>query len=195
MRWVPRFRPSAVFAWIVGVVTTSALIFAIPLRAQAPSPAWPFPSRVAGNGGTPSPRPARSTPPPYDVPLRQEHWEQLADHSISPAGEKALALHPERWRHGETENFVIHYRSLSDALQIAREIEFDLWYVAQSLGATSEQYARKSHVYVFQDEKEWQKFPVETQAPDWVHSFALRDELFLATNHHRLRAPGWADWF
>ena len=158
---------------------TGALIFAVPVRAQAPSPAWPFPSRVPGNTAAPSPPTARSTPPPYDVPLRQERWEELADHAISPAGGKALALRPEQWRHGETENFIIHYRGLSDALQIAREIEFDLWYVAQTLGATPEQYSRKSHVYVFQDEKEWQRFLAETQAPRWVHSFALGDELFL----------------
>ncbi len=158
---------------------TGALILAGPLHAQAPSPAWPFPSRGPGNAAGPSPPPARSTPPPYDVPLRQERWEQLADHAVSRAGGKALALRPEQWRHGETENFIVHYRSLSDALQIAREIEFDLWYVEQALGAMPQQYARKSHVYVFQDEKEWQKFLVETQTPGWVHSFALRDDLFL----------------
>ena len=130
-------------------------------------------------GPTPFQAVVRSTPPPYDVPLRQERWEQLADLAISPAGEKALAIRPEQWRHGETENFVVHYRSLSDALQIAREIEFDLWYVAQSLGAKSAQYARKSHVYVFQNEKEWQIFLSQTQTPGWAHSFALRDDLFL----------------
>lgn len=111
--------------------------------------------------------------------MRQERWEQLADHAISPAGAEALAIRPEQWRHGETENFIVHYRSLSDALQIAREIEFDLWYVAQSLGVQPAQYARKSHVYVFQNEKEWRLFLSETQTPGWVHSFALRDDLFL----------------
>ena len=170
---------------------TGGLLVAVPLRAQTPSPAWPFPSRSSGNPASPTPTPptARSTPPPYDVPLRQERWEQLADHAISPAGEKALALRPEQWRHGETENFIFHYRSLSDALQIAREIEFDLWYVAQSLGAEPGQYARKSHVYVFQNEKEWQKFLAETEAPRWVHSFAIRDDLFLDVRG----APGGFD--
>ncbi len=33
--------------------------------------------------------------------------------------------------------------------------------------------------YVFQDEKEWLKFLAETGAPEWAHSFALRDDLFL----------------
>ena len=125
------------------------------------------------------PPPARATPPPYDVPLRQERWDQLPNHEISAVGEKALALKPEQWRHGETENFIVHYRSISDALQVAREIEFDLWYVADSLGARPEQYARKSHVYVFQNGKEWQKFLGDIRGPDWVHSFAIRDDLFL----------------
>jgi len=156
-----------------------ALHLVTPLSAQSPSPAWPFPSRAAGQTAAPLPVVVPSTPPPYDVPLRQERWEQLADHAISPAGEKALAIRPEQWRHGETENFIIHYRSLGDALQIAREIEFDLWYVAQSLGAKPEQYARKSHVYVFQNEKEWQLFLSETRAPGWAHSFASGDDLFL----------------
>lgn len=128
---------------------------------------------------TPKPPPARAARPPYDVPLRQERWEQLPNHQISLAGEQALALRPAQWRHGETDNFIIHYRSIGDALQVAREIEFDLWYVAQSLGAVPEQYARKSHVYVFQDEKEWQKFLGQTRAADWVHIFAMRDDLFL----------------
>jgi hypothetical protein len=68
---------------------------------------------------------------------------------------------------------------MSDALQVAREIEFDLWYVAQSLGAVPEQDGRKSHVYVFRDEKEWQKFLTESHPPAWTYSFALRDNLFL----------------
>ena len=113
------------------------------------------------------------------MPLRQERWEDLPNHEISPAGEQALAFQRAQWRHGETDHFIIHYRSMGDALQVAREIEFDLWHVAQSLGAEPGQYARKSHVYIFRDEKEWQKFLVETRAPGWVHSFASRDDLFL----------------
>ena len=155
------------------------LFHPMPLRAQSTPNPWPFPSRSSGDTSLLKPPAPLSTPPPYDVPLRQERWEQLPNREISAAGQQALAIKPEQWRHGETENFIVHYRSISDALQIAREIEFDLWYVAQSLGAGKEQYARKSHVYVFQDEKEWQKFLQETHAPDWVHSFALRDDLFL----------------
>ncbi len=95
-------------------------------------------------------------------------------------GSQALAMNPRSWYHGETEDFIIHYRNFSDALEIAREIEFDLWYVAKTLGATKEQYARKSHVYVFQDDREWQVFVKQARHQEtWAHSFALGDELFL----------------
>ena len=89
-------------------------------------------------------------------------------------------MNPRAWYHGETENFIIHYRNFSDALQITREIEFDLWEVAKTLGATKDQYSRKSHVYVFQDDQEWRLFIKQVNYPQsWAHSFAIADELFL----------------
>jgi hypothetical protein len=112
--------------------------------------------------------------------MRQLTWATLSNKDVSYLGSKALEMNPRGWYHGETENFILHYRNFSDALQIAREIEFDLWYVAKMLGATKEQYARKSHVYVFQDDKEWQSFIRGTEFHEpWAHSFAMRDELFL----------------
>jgi hypothetical protein len=144
---------------------------------------WPFRQRSPAGASllaTPSPLPqSNSTPPPLGAPMRQETWEKLSNREISYLGSEALAINARGWSHGETEDFIIHYRNFSDALQIAREIEFDLWYVAKSLGATKEQYARKSHVYVFQDEKEWQIFLPQAHESAWVHSFAVNDDLFL----------------
>jgi hypothetical protein len=145
---------------------------------------WPFPAQspVGSPSRTTAPGTplANSTPPPFGATMRQESWNQLPNKEISYLGSQALAMNPRVWYHGETENFIIHYRTFSDALQIAREIEFDIWYVAKTLGATKEQYARKSHVYVFQDDKEWQVFVKEAHHPEtWAHSFAIHDELFL----------------
>jgi Peptidase MA superfamily len=115
-----------------------------------------------------------------NLPMRQMTWAQLSNREISFVGSKALEMNPRGWYHAETEDFIIHYRNFSDALQIAREIEFDLWYVAKTLGATKQQYARKSHVYVFQDDKEWQIFVKEVHHREtWSHSFAEHDDLFL----------------
>lgn len=111
--------------------------------------------------------------------LQEKTFAQLSDQTISELGRKALAIKPEQWKQGETENFIIHYRRQHDALEVAREIEFDLWNVAQALGANKEQYAHKSHVYVFKDEDEWKQFLAQTESPSWSHSFAHGDELFL----------------
>jgi hypothetical protein len=112
--------------------------------------------------------------------MRQLTWATLSNRDVSHLGSKALEMNPRNWYHGETEDFIIHYRNFSDALQIAREIEFDLWYVAKTLGAAREQYAQKSHVYVFQDDKEWRAFITQAKYREpWAHSFAIHDELFL----------------
>lgn len=112
--------------------------------------------------------------------MRQLRWEQLANQEVSSLGAQALEMNPRAWYHGETENFIIHYRNFGDALQIAREIEFDLWYVAGTLAATKQQYARKSHIYVFQDDREWQGFVKQSQHPEpWATSFTHNGELFL----------------
>ena len=120
-----------------------------------------------------------STPPPRNVPLIQRAWQQLSDQTVSTIGGRVLEIQPAQWRHAETENFVLHFRRVTDANAVAREIEFDFWFVAKELGASKEQYARKSHVYIFKDEREWQKFLVETSAPSWAQSLARGDELFL----------------
>ena len=159
------------------------LISAIFIRMLSPSKDWPFseqPFGTANPRASPSPTPSpASTPPPLATPLRQETWAQLSNTEISRLGTEALALRPQQWGHGETENFVVHYRNFGDALQVAREIEFDIWYVAKSLGAVKDKYARKSHVYAFGDEKEWQDFLKQTKRAAWVHSFAMQDDLFL----------------
>ena len=60
-----------------------------------------------------------------------------------------------------------------------REIEYDLWFIAKALLATKDRYAKKSHVYIFQDEKEWKQFLTDTRKPEWFASFAHSGNLFL----------------
>ena len=120
-----------------------------------------------------------STPPPRNVPLVQKAWQQLSEATVSLAGAAALEIKPEQWRHAETENFILHFRRVGDANAVAREIEFHLWFVAKELGAAKEQYARKSHVYIFKDEREWEKFLASRGQPAWMQSLAIGDELFL----------------
>lgn len=168
-------------------------------HAQSPSPsAWPFASpaaHAATTGSTAWPFASASVtpagaaaaddqPPPYDIPLVEKPWDQIADHNVGPDGDLALAIKPDRWRHAETDDFYIHYRRVTEAHKVVREVEYDLWFVARSLGATPAQYHRhKSHVFVFEDENEWRNFLQQTNAPAWFGSFAFHDELFLSVRN------------
>lgn len=118
-------------------------------------------------------------PPPHDIPLVEKKAEQLSSRDENPLGLQALAIAPAKWRHAETDHFIVHYRRVTEAQKVVREIEYTLWFVAQSLGATKERYAKKSHVYVFQDEREWAAFRSEAGVPKWSGSFANGDNLFL----------------
>ncbi len=150
----------------------------LPVRTTpAPGTPRPFftttPRPAAGDAG--NPRPAR------EVPLVEKPLEALTNKEMSPDGVRALSIEPAKWRHAETENFILHYRRVTEAQKVAREVEYNLWHVATALGATKERYARKSHVFVFEDEEEWKKFKglLGNAGLAWAVSFAVGDELFL----------------
>jgi hypothetical protein len=117
--------------------------------------------------------------PPRDVRLIEKKFEALANRDADPIGAKALAIEPAKWKHAETDHFILHYRRATEAQKVVREIEFDLWFVARALGAQKDRYAKKSHVYVFEDEREWLGFIGQVDVPKWTASFAHGDELFL----------------
>ena len=104
---------------------------------------------------------------------------QLVTADISPVGQKALAIRPAAWLNAETPHFILHYRRITEARRVTVEIEFHLTYVAKVLGAGQERYARKSHVFIFEDEKDWKGFLPDAGVPPWSSSFAYGDELFL----------------
>jgi hypothetical protein len=96
---------------------------------------------------------AEANQPPREMPLVEKKFEELADTNLGADGKTALGIAPEKWKHAETENFILHYRRVTEAQKVAREVEYDLWFVATTLGAKKEQYSKKSHVYVFEDEE------------------------------------------
>lgn len=130
-------------------------------------------------GGSADSLQAAEDSPPRDAPLKEKKWEELTNQEVSDDGKKALAINPAKWKHAETDNFILHYRRMTEAQKVAREVEYDLWFVAKTLGATKDRYTKKSHVFVFEDEDEWQTFLPQTGMALWATSFAYGDELFL----------------
>lgn len=117
--------------------------------------------------------------PPRDTPLKEIPNQAATADGISDKGRLALAIKPDKWKTAETPNFYIHYCRQTEARKVAREIEFDLFVIAQTLRAQPSSYSKKSHVYVFEDESEWREFSGKVGMPDWTSSFAHDDELFL----------------
>ena len=118
----------------------------------------------------------RADDPPH---VEQKPFAALSDQELDENGKIALAIRPEAWLHGEIPHFILHYRRITEAQRVAIEIEYHLAYVAKVLGAGPERYARKAHVYIFEDEKDWKGFLQQTGAPPWVSSFAYGTSLFL----------------
>ena len=125
------------------------------------------------------------------MPLVEKPFNQLSEQHIDLLGQTALAIRPADWKHAETDHFILHYRRVTEARKVAREVEFDLAFVAASLGATKEQYAKKSHVFIFEDQTEWQTFLSKTPQPPWAASFAHGDELFLSLRNTAPGAPAF----
>jgi hypothetical protein len=146
-----------------------------PFASPAPPAATPFQGFPDTVSGQPSP----NGEPPRDIPLIEKPFNELSDQQVDDLGQKALAIKPDQWKHAETDNFILHYRRVTEAEKVAREVEYDIWFVATTLGAKKEQYRKKSNVFIFKDDNEWQEFLAETSAPPWAASFAHGDDLFL----------------
>jgi len=148
---------------------------------------WPFPTPSAAGSAQAAATPFEGFPDDTeaegltleDVPLVEVPFEQLSNQTMDQLGAIALSIRPEAWKHAETAHFIVHFRRVTEAERVVREVEFDLAFVTTALGAKPEQDTRKSHVFIFQDQTEWQGFLSKTTMPSWVASFAHGDELFL----------------
>ncbi len=160
-----------------------ALVLAGPLPCRGQ---WPF-GTPAGAAATPFQGfPDMNGPgdsegqQEQEVELVEKPFSELSDQEIDELGQKALAIRPEDWKHAETDHFILHYRRVTEAKKVAREVEFDIAFVANALGAKPEQYRKKSHVFIFENQNEWQTFINQTTQPSWAASFARGDELYLS---------------
>jgi hypothetical protein len=105
--------------------------------------------------------------------------DKTSNTEFSAEAQRALRIKPEKWKHAETEHFILHFRRMTEAQKVAREVEWHLWFVASFLGATQDKYAKKSHVFIFEDEAEWQEFVGNQIGLSWAKSFAHGDDLYM----------------
>ena len=125
-------------------------------------------------------QPVRGQSPALNT-LPEVEFSRLSQRDPNPLGEKALTLHPEQWKHGETEHFIYHFVSGYVVTPISMEAEFYYRVVAMEL--QREQVAAatdtKSHIYVFERPSDWQQFQTLGQLEKWSGGIHSKGSLFL----------------
>lgn len=117
--------------------------------------------------------------------LPEVEFARLSQRDPSPLGQRALAIHPEQWKHGETEHFIYHFVDSFVVTPLSVEAEFHYRVVAKELRREQPAGDTKSHIYVFQRPADWQQFQALGKLEPWtggIHSqgslFILRDPAY-----------------
>ena len=89
--------------------------------------------------------------------LPEIEFSQLSQRDPNPLGEKALAIHPEQWKHAETEHFIYHFVHSYVATPVSVEAEFHYRVIAKELEREQPAGDIKSHIYIFERPEEWHR--------------------------------------
>ena len=111
--------------------------------------------------------------------LAEIEFSRLSQRDPNPLGEKALALHSEQWKHGETEHFIYHFISSYVVTPISVEAEFHYRVVAKELQREQPVGDTKSHIYVFERPADWQQFQTAGRLEKWTGGIHSQGSLFI----------------
>jgi hypothetical protein len=111
--------------------------------------------------------------------LPEVAFSSLTQRDPNPLGEKALALHPEQWKHGETEHFIYHFFDGYVVTPISVEAEFHYRVVAMELQREQPPGDTKAHIYIFQRPADWQQFQTVGHLEKWTGGICSQGSLFI----------------
>src|SRR5436190_10846103 len=111
--------------------------------------------------------------------LPEVEFSSLSQRDPNPLGEKALALHPEQWKHGETEHFIYHFVNSFVVTPISVEAEFHYRVVTKELQREPPTANTKSHLYIFQKPADWQQFQSAGKLEPWTGGIQSQGSLFI----------------
>jgi hypothetical protein len=114
--------------------------------------------------------------------LPEVEFSHLSQRDPNPLGEKALAIHPEQWKHGETEHFIYHFVDSFVVTPISVEAEFHYRVVAKELEREQPAGDTKSHIYVFERPADWQQFQTLGRLEKWTGGIHSQGSLFIVRN-------------
>jgi hypothetical protein len=127
------------------VAATAAAAFAAPPLPQLPS--------------LPSLTPLSSASSSRDS-FVEKPWDKLSDTELSDWGKLALEINAAKWKHGETEHFVVHF--FRNGEMIARRSEKFYGEIREFFGNRKDsREGRKSHIFAFYESADWGKFKAD----------------------------------
>ena len=112
-------------------------------------------------------------------------WNRISDKDTSPDGRAALAGGGRPWSHAETDHFVYHFTDEKEAQTVYVHAEVYYKWIKDFFGIASDRWSRKSHIFIFTDEKAWKDFLMRTRQKGTQAAFTSGWELFI------YRAPHW----
>jgi hypothetical protein len=114
--------------------------------------------------------------------LPEIEFSQLSQRDPNPLSEKALAIHPEQWKHAETEHFIYHFVHSYVATSVSVEAEFHYRVIAKELEREQPAGDIKSHIYIFERPEEWQEFQAFGKLEPWSGGIHSAGSLFVQRN-------------
>ena len=114
--------------------------------------------------------------------LPEIEFSQLSQRDPNPLGEEALAIHPEQWKHAETEHFIYHFVHSYVATPVSVEAEFHYRVIAKELEREQPAGDIKSHIYIFERPEEWQEFQAFGKLEPWSGGIHSAGSLFVQRN-------------
>ena len=114
--------------------------------------------------------------------LPELEFSQLSQRDPNPLAEKALAIHPDQWKHAETDHFIYHFVHSYVATPVSVEAEFHYRVVAKALEREQPAGDTKSHIYIFERPDEWQAFQGFGHLEKWTGGIQSMGSLFIQRN-------------
>jgi hypothetical protein len=114
--------------------------------------------------------------------LPEVEFSNLSQRDPNPLGEKALAINPEQWKHGETEHFIYHFVHSYVVTPISIEAEFHYRAVAKELEREQPPGDTKAHIYIFERPEDWQQFQAFGNLEPWTGGIQSQGSLFIQRN-------------
>lgn len=111
-------------------------------------------------------------------PVEREDWRVIERDDVDTrqlAGvARALIDAPEfKWRHAQTEHFVLHFENGIFAAKVARMAEFFHRFIADDLGGLADRVEGRSHIFIFRNAKDWTLFLTQYHRGGLEWSFSM----------------------